>query len=209
MSLEQELRFDISRCSLCPLAAHRRFFTPTILPQSDTMLVLDFPSKTVCETNNAWKQGGASFLSKALLHASGGDLNRFHLTFTGKCFPRLEEVVPPQRERTEWSRVCASEYLNREIRGVLPGRVLLFGEAVVRTCFPELDLPWNKLVRGRQKLPELEVEAHFLESPSRYQRLGLSSPEGQSWIQSLHEILGGQLSLPDEEPEQEDFSWLS
>jgi|SaaInlStandDraft_1057018.scaffolds.fasta_scaffold06366_6 uracil-DNA glycosylase len=208
MSLEQELRFDISRCSLCPLAAYRRFFTPTILAQSDSMLVLDFPSKVVCDSNNAWKQGSASFLSKALLHSSGGDLNRFHLTFTGKCLPRLDEVVPPQRERMEWARVCASEYLSREIRGVLPSKVLLFGEAVVKTCFPDLETPWEKLVGGRQLLPGLEVEAHFLESPSRYQRMGLSSPEGLSWIQSLHEILGGQLSLPDEEQEGEDFSWL-
>ena len=209
MSLEQELRFDISRCSLCPLAANRCFFTPTILPQTDTMLVLDYPSKAAADNNNPWKHSGASFLSKALLHASGGDLNRFYLTFTGKCLPRLEEIVPPQRERMEWGRVCASEYLNREIRGVLPSKVLLFGEAVVKTCFPEIEDQWEKLVGGRQILPELEVEAHFLESPSKYQRPGLKSPEGLSWIQSLHEILGGQLSLPDEEDDQGDFSWLS
>jgi len=209
MSLEQELRFDINRCSLCPLAAHRCCFTPTILSQSDTMLVLEFPSKTVCETNNAWKHSGASFLSKALLHASGGDLSRFHLTFTGKCLPRIDGVVPPLRERMEWARVCAEAYLTREIRGVLPTKVLLFGESVVRTCFPNIELSWDKLVGSRQNLPGLGVEAHFLESPSHYQRPGLGSPEGLSWIQSLHEILGGQLSLPDGEPQSEGFSWLS
>jgi uracil-DNA glycosylase len=197
MSLERQLQFDISRCSLCPLAADRTFFAPTISSHADTVILLEGPSSGVCEQQNPWKSSGASFLVRAIGHASGMDLSRFHLTYTAKCYQRLDGMVPPVRKRREWAQVCAMAYLTKELQEIRPRQILIFGELPVRVCFPNLTQSWEELVGSSHDLEPLGIKTTFFEQPSRLQKMGLDGAEGEVFLQKLHGLLGGTFSAPD------------
>ncbi len=87
--LEQQLNREISACSSCPLGAGQSFLSPLLAKNVDTVLLLEAPALRSCEENNPWEATGVPFLGRALQHAAGGDLSRFHVTFVSKCIPRL------------------------------------------------------------------------------------------------------------------------
>lgn len=208
MGLEQQLHFDISRCSLCPLGAQRIYCAPKLSKHADTVILLDSPSMGACDAENPWRHPAATFLTKAFAHACGGDLSRFHLTFLSKCHTKLDGMTPPQRQRRDWAQVCASQYLDLELKSLGVSRILIFGELSVRACFPNLEQPWSELSEGHERLAPYDIPAYFFDAPSRFQRAGLSSEEGLAWLQRLHGVLGGQFSPPDLEQESSLFDLL-
>lgn len=197
MSLEQELAFDIQRCSSCPYAANRIFCSPTIQNHTDTFLVFDHPTMGVCESGNPWRHNGMPFLRQALLHACGGDLTRYHVTFLSKCLAKCDGLVPPMRQRTEWARVCSTRYLDREIKTLLPRHILSFGELSFRMFFPDETLNWEEAMGRTLSLPDYDVDVTMLDSLSRLQKAGLKSPSGIQLLKDLNAILGGELNLPE------------
>jgi uracil-DNA glycosylase len=198
MSLEQQLNFDISRCSYCPLGANKIFCTPTISHGIDYFLILDSPNLTAAEDNNGWRHAGASFLSKVLSFACGHSLSQFHLTFLMKCHCQVLGSTPSLKEKKNWGRICASHYLEWEFKGIKPKKILFFGEVAAGVCFPDNTGPWTNLIGQKLALNPLEIEAHVFESPSSIvAKGGVESEEGIGYIKRLHEVLGGKLSLPD------------
>jgi uracil-DNA glycosylase len=197
LSLEQQLHFDISRCSLCPLGGERQYCSPVISSHTDTLLVLESPNAMACDVANAWRHPSAQFLSKAFSHACGGSLARFHLSFMLKCHAKIDGMTPPVRQRRDWAQVCATQYLDQEIKAIAPRQILFFGELPVRACFQNLETPWADLLAGQELLSPYQIESHFFESPSRIQKHGLSSESGLAFLERLHGILGGVFSRPD------------
>jgi uracil-DNA glycosylase family 4 len=206
MSIEDQLQFDISRCSFCPLGANRLYYAPVFQPTTDIMLVLESPSLTVCEQGNPWKHPTANFLSRMLFHASGADLSRFHLTFMMKCWPQIDGATPPMRHRKAWAQECAQQYLSREVEALSCKKMILFGEFVAKACLPEVEEDWESM-----KMKEIHwgsVDLFCLEHPKQVQKLGLNSEFGIEYLEKLHQILGGKLNLPDAEPEANLFDIL-
>jgi uracil-DNA glycosylase len=198
MSLEQQLNFDINRCSYCPLGANKNSCTPTIHREAEFFLILDSPNIAATEENNGWRQPGASFLSKAISFASAQPLSMFHLTFLMKCHCQILGNTPSLKEKKKWGRTCASHYLEWEFKGLKPKKVLFFGEVATSVCFPDHTGPWTDLVGKKLNLDPLEVEAYVFESPgSIIVKGGIESPEGIDYIERLHEVLGGKLTKPD------------
>lgn len=199
MSVESQLRFDISRCSSCPLGANRLFYAPVFQSFSDTLLVLESPNLTVCEQENPWKHSNATTLSRMISHASGADLSRFHLTFLLKCWTQIDGSVPPMRHRKAWAQECAQHYLEREIEGLPFRQIILFGEFISKVCLPELEEDWEAMQTKSINWGENGIQVHCLEHPRVIQKQGLDSEIGRKTIERLHGILGGRLSLPDSE----------
>lgn len=209
MGLEQQLLFDISRCSYCPLGANQNYCSPTISHSADTFLILESPNQTACQDNNGWRHSGASFLSKAIMHATGQALSSFHLSFLMKCHCHISGNVPTVKEKKTWGRVCASHYLEWELKGIHPKRIILFGEVVAGVCFPDHTDPWNELIGKELFLNPMEIQTHVLESPSSIvAKGGMNSAEGKEFVEKLHAILGGTLSLPDEAQESNLFDFF-
>ena len=197
MSKEQQLNFDISRCSLCPLGAHRQFFSPSLSPKTDVVLVMESPSLGVCSGQNPWKTPGASFLSQAISHASGPDLSRFHLTFISKCHGRVDGLVPPQQKKREWAQVCASEYFQRELQEIRPRQMLVFGELATQVCFPDAPQTWEEMQGQTFTLQPMGLSTSIFDQLTKIQKAGLSSMDGEAFLLKLHELLGGTYSAPD------------
>lgn len=197
MALEEQLHFDISRCSHCPLGSKRMFCSPAIQPGCHTILVLESPTPLACEENNAWRHPSAIMLNKVLQHAYGTNLSGFHLTFAMKCFAQLEGKSLKSKEKVSWSQICSSHYLEYEIRDLSPERIILFGETVSKLCFPDLEKPWSEMVGQKSNLNPFNIDTYIFESPlSIPARGGLCSEHGLKTIEQLHSILGGKKVMP-------------
>ena len=197
MSKEQQLQFDISRCSLCPLGAHGLFFSPSLTSKTDVVVVMESPSLGVCASQNPWQTPGASFLSQAISHASGPDLSRFHLTFISKCHGRVDGLVPPQQKKREWAQVCASQYFQRELQEIRPRQLLIFGELAAQVCFPDAHSAWEDLQGQTLTLEPMGLSASIFDQLTKLQKVGLDSMDGEAFLLKLHELLGGTYSAPD------------
>jgi uracil-DNA glycosylase len=208
MSKEQQLYFDISRCSLCPFGANRTFIAPSLPLHADTIILLESPTVGVCDSQNPWKTAGASFLSRAIHHAFGTDLSRFHLTFVSKCHPQLDGAVPPVRKRRDWAQVCASHYLTRELSEIRPRQMILFGELPARVCFPDLEQSWDALQGQTFPLQPQGLPVTFFEQLTKLQKVGLDSLDGEAFLLKLHEVLGGTYSPPDPKEESNLFDFF-
>ncbi len=206
--LEQQLNREISACSSCPLGAGQSFLSPLLAKNVDTVLLLEAPALRSCEENNPWEATGVPFLGRALQHAAGGDLSRFHVTFVSKCIPRLGGFAPPRRQRRDWASVCASQHLYRELKAISPRRILMFGEMVVRVCFPNVGSKWCDLNGQSMLLEPLLIESHLFDSPSRLQKIGLAGSEGEFFLSRLNKICGGLLSPPDASVELDLFELI-
>lgn len=202
MSLEQQLNFDINRCSYCPLGANKNSCTPTISHGIENFLILDSPNIAAAEDNNGWRHPSASFLSRAISFATGHHMGMFHLTFLMKCHCQIVGNTPSLKEKKKWGRTCASHYLEWEFKGLKPKKILLFGEVSTLVCFPDHTGPWNNLIGEKLFLNPLGIEAHVFESPgSIITKGGIESEVGIDYIKRLHGVLGGKLNLPDNKPE--------
>jgi hypothetical protein len=73
----------------------------------------------------------------------------------------------------------------------------MFGEMVVRVCFPNVVSKWGDLNGQQMLLEPLLIESHLFDSPSRLQKIGLAGGEGEFLLSRLNQILGGVLSPPD------------
>lgn len=210
MSLEHQLHFDISRCSYCPLGAKRNFCSPVIHSKSEIVLLLEAPSLSACEENNGWRHPSANFLSKAIAHASGTDLSRFHLSFLLKCHVQVDGGQPPLKDKRAWASECSSHFLEWELRGLMPKKILIFGEFPARVCFPNHEASWEELQGNHSlTLSPFGLDAHIFENPRAIMgKGGLSSDEGKFYIEKLHKFLGGNLSLPDQKQQSELFQFL-
>jgi uracil-DNA glycosylase len=210
MSLEQQLHFDISRCSYCPLGANQIFCTPTINQGVEFFLVLDSPNLNAAEENNGWRHPGANFLTKAISFASGQSLSMFHLTFLMKCHCQILGTTPSLKDKKAWGRTCASHYLEWEFKGLKPRKVLFFGEVATSVCFPDNSGPWTNMIGQSLTLNPYGIEAHVFESPSSISNKGgIESDEGIDYIKRLHSVLGGKLTLPDIKEESSLFDFFN
>jgi len=208
MSVEDQLRFDINRCSFCPLGANRIFYAPIFQAHSDTLLVFEAPSLSVCENKNPWKHPSAVILNRLISHASGTDLSRFHLTFLLKCWPQIDGSTPPTRHRKAWAQECAQHYLQREIEVSDFKQILLFGELVSKICLPELEEDWESLKMKSIHWGKNETQVHCLEHPKMVQKQGLNSELGRQTLTQLHQILGGKMTKPDDNMELNLFDFF-
>ncbi|MBF0244740.1 MAG: hypothetical protein HQL31_05660 [Planctomycetes bacterium] len=200
MSLEHQLQFDVSRCSLCRLAGQGYYCSPTFSPKTRFFLVLEAPDARACEENNAWSSMSASVLSRALGYACGG-LAGLHLTYLMKCYPKeagREGRAMTQGLKRTCARTCATTYLHQELTFLQPEKVLLFGELCARLFMPDEDAPWEGRIGSSFPMPLYRSEGHLFESPSVIStRGGLRSQQGRDYIQRLNAVLGGRLALPD------------
>jgi uracil-DNA glycosylase len=148
------------------------------------------------------------FLTRALQHAAGMDLSRFHVTFVSKCLPKVDGMVLPRRQKRDWASVCASQYLTQELRALAPKQIFIFGEMAIRVCFPNLETKWEDLLFQTKTMEPLGIEAHFFDQPTRLQKLGLSGEEGEALLSKLNQQLGGELSPPDQDQNLDLFDLL-
>ncbi len=199
MSLEHQIRFDISHCSLCELGKERRFCTPAFHTESQVMLVLEAPDMKACEDGNPWAHPASVFLSKALGHAHGPGWERFHLTFLLKCYPQVQKKNLSLRARLTHAATCSQHYLDKEIRHLRPQKVIIFGETCARLCFPDLAAhQWPDCVGSSRPMAPYGIPTTILENPlSVSARGGLSSECGHQFVKNLHHCLGGVYNPPD------------
>lgn len=210
MSLEAQLRFDISRCSQCSLGNERKFCSPTFSTQTDVMLLFASPDGTACIENNPWSHASVRYLKKILQYAHGADLNRFHVSFITKCHIPQDQKTPSMNERIHWGRTCSQHYFDYEIKAVGPKIILAFGETVTRLCFPDEMVKFPLKDDGISlNFQPYDVPTHIFENPlSLATKGGISSEKGLQWVNRLHKLLGGTVSQPQVNDSQALFDLL-